>query len=108
MQRNPRLVPALSGKGLRQISAASKHAAASDTSLPVKGGNDLRIPDQVPSKYYALKEAPCEAILARLMLLRHFSSVICKSWTLFTSVGKSKVIVVLVALINLVGFGDGA
>jgi len=92
----PKLIDKLSGKGIKQISAAGKHAAAINVMKPVKGSTYLKIPDQVPKQYYHLKDIPCEAIYSRLMLLRSFSSVICKSWGLFSRVEKSKVIYSLI------------
>ena len=87
----PKIIDKLSGKGIKQISAAGKHAVACNVMKPVKGSTYLKVPDQVPKQYYLLKDVPCEAIYYRLMLLRHFSSVICKSWGLFSMVEKSKV-----------------
>ena len=101
MQRAPKIIPALSGKGLLQISAGGKHGVASDTTRPVKGWNNLKAPSSVPKQFFSLRDIQCEAIYMRLMLLRHFSDIISKSWALLPSIEKSKVSRILYRSKNL-------
>ena len=98
IERSPKLIPSLSGKGLKQISASVGHAAASDIVLPIKGDCNLKIPFGVPDQYCSLKDISCDAIHARLMLLNHFSKLFSQSWPLLSSVGKNKVHIVFVII----------
>lgn len=91
IERSPKLIPSLSGKGLKQISASARHAVASTTTLPVKGISNLKTPSVVPDQYCALKDISCNAICARLMFLNHFSKLVSKSWALLSSIGNHKV-----------------
>ena len=83
-QSSPKLIEALSGKGLKQVSTGVRHCAASNTTLPVRGVTNIAIPSAVPSQYSALREVPCQAIHARLLLLNHFAKMITTSWRLFS------------------------
>ena len=84
-QRTPILISSLSGKGIRQISAGVHHCAASTTALPVKGVSNIIVPSTVPTQYSDLKDVPCDAIYARLMLLNYFSKLISDSWVIFST-----------------------
>ena len=67
-----------------QISAGVRHAVCCDSPLPTQGSHNLTVPARVPSKYAALKEVPCRAVHARLLLLHHFSELVLSSWRLFS------------------------
>ena len=84
IQPSPKLIEALSGKELKQVTAGVRHCAASNTTLPVRGVTNIVVPSTVPSQYSALKEIPCQAIHARLLLLNHFAKMITTSWRLFS------------------------
>lgn len=67
------------------MSAGVYHCAASTTALPAKGVSNITVPAAVPAQYADLREVPCDAIYARLMLLNHFSKLISDSWALFST-----------------------
>ena len=91
-QSSPKLIEALSGKGLKQVTAGVRHCAASNTTLPVRGVTNIAIPSAVPSQYSALREVPCQAIHARLLLLNHFAKMITTSWRLFSIHSRPRVL----------------
>ena len=84
VQSSPKLIEALSGKGLKQVTTGVRHCAASNTTLPVRGVTNIAVPSAVPLQYSALREVPCQAIHARLLLLNHFAKMITTSWRLFS------------------------
>ncbi len=90
-QRYPKLIQNVSGKGMKQISAAVRHCVACDTNLPVKGESTITTPSAVPTQYSSLRGLSCDAIYTRLMLLNYFSKLVSKSWTLFSTMNKNKV-----------------
>ena len=79
----PKLIDALTGKNLKQISAGVRHCAVSDTTLPVRGVSNITAPSSVPNRYSSLKDISCTAIHNRMLLLNYFSKLITSSWKLF-------------------------
>ncbi|XP_071541149.1 LOW QUALITY PROTEIN: probable E3 ubiquitin-protein ligase HERC1 [Panulirus ornatus] len=88
--REPQLIRALSGKGIRQISAGRSHSAAwtAHPLPPVTPGNpapmQLGIPVSVPPQYPNLQNVSRGALCARLRLLHQFSDLLYSSWKLIT------------------------
>ncbi|XP_062621584.1 probable E3 ubiquitin-protein ligase HERC1 [Saccostrea cucullata] len=86
--REPQLVPCLTGKNIRQISAGRTHSAAWTTPCPpqripgVPVPLQLGTPSKVPASCSTLRECPMEDIQSRLKLLHHFSDLIYTSWRL--------------------------
>ena len=68
-----------------QISAGVRHAVASNSTLSERGVTSIAVPSSVPAQYSALKDIPCHAIHARLLLLNYFSKLMISSWRLFNS-----------------------
>jgi len=68
-----------------QISTGVRHAVASNSTLSERGGTSIAVPSSVPAQYSALKDIPCHAIHARLLLLNYFSKLMISSWRLFNS-----------------------
>ena len=95
-QASPKLIEALSGKGLKQVTAGVRHCAACNTTLPVRGITNIAVPLTVPSQYSALREIPCQAIHARLLLLNHFARMITMSWRLFSIHSRPRVSILFV------------
>ena len=54
-----------------QISTGVRHAAASNSTLSERGVTSIAVPSSVPAQYSALKDIPCHAIHARLLLLNY-------------------------------------
>nr|XP_022329995.1 probable E3 ubiquitin-protein ligase HERC1 isoform X2 [Crassostrea virginica] len=86
--REPQVVPCLTGKNVRQISAGRTHSAAWTTPCPpqripgVPVPLQLGTPDKIPASCSTLRESPIEDIQGRLKLLHHFSDLIYSSWRL--------------------------
>ncbi|KAJ8304108.1 hypothetical protein KUTeg_017691 [Tegillarca granosa] len=86
--REPQLLPCLSGKNIKQISAGRTHSAAWTAPPPpqrvpgVPVPLQLGVPESVPEKYGSLKDCNIEDIQGRLKLLHHFSDLIYSSWRL--------------------------
>lgn len=86
--REPQLVPCLTGKNIRQISAGRTHSAAWTTPCPpqripgVPVPLQLGTPDKIPASCSTLRECQIEDIQGRLKLLHHFSDLIYSSWRL--------------------------
>ena len=80
-----------------QISAGVRHCLALDTPPPARGDVMFAVPLSVPARYPALRDLPCKAIHARLMLLNHFAKLMVASWKLF-SIQNIKVILPLWSL----------
>ena len=68
-----------------QISTGIRHAVASNSTLSERGVTSIAVPSSVPAQYSALKDIPCHAIHARLLLLNYFSKLMISSWRLFNS-----------------------
>ena len=68
-----------------QISTGIRHAVASNSTLSERGVTSIAVPSSVPAQYSALKDIPCRAIHARLLLLNCFSKLMISSWRLFNS-----------------------
>ena len=67
-----------------QISAGVRHCLALDTPPPIRGDVMFAVPLSIPARYPALRDTPCKAIHARLMLLNHFAKLMIASWKLFS------------------------
>ncbi|CAI8021126.1 Probable E3 ubiquitin-protein ligase HERC1 [Geodia barretti] len=83
-QTSPKRVDTLYGRKIRQISAGVRHCLALDTPPPARGDVMFAVPLSVPARYPALRDLPCKAIHARLMLLNHFAKLMVASWKLFS------------------------
>ncbi|XP_052100156.1 probable E3 ubiquitin-protein ligase HERC1 isoform X2 [Mytilus californianus] len=86
--REPQLVPCLTGKNIKQISAGRTHSGAwtAVPALPrvpgVPVSLQLGLPDSVPTQFGSLKGINLEEVQGRLKLLHHFSDLIYTSWRL--------------------------
>ncbi|XP_071532835.1 E3 ubiquitin-protein ligase HERC2 isoform X2 [Panulirus ornatus] len=78
--QRPRLVMALQGKKINRVACGSAHTLAWSTSRAVSTG---RLPSQVPMEYDLLKEIPLHSLRNRLVLLHHFSDLLCQSISMF-------------------------
>ncbi|XP_042876756.1 E3 ubiquitin-protein ligase HERC2-like isoform X6 [Penaeus japonicus] len=78
--QRPRLVMALQGKKINRVACGSAHTLAWSTSRAVSTG---RLPSQVPLEYDLLKEIPLHSLRNRLVLLHHFSDLVCQSISMF-------------------------
>ncbi|XP_042217246.1 E3 ubiquitin-protein ligase HERC2-like isoform X2 [Homarus americanus] len=78
--QRPRLVMALQGKKINRVACGSAHTLAWSTSRAVSTG---RLPSEVPMEYDLLKEIPLHALRNRLVLLHHFSDLVCQSISMF-------------------------
>ncbi|XP_076028585.1 E3 ubiquitin-protein ligase HERC2 isoform X2 [Oratosquilla oratoria] len=83
--QRPRLVMALQGKKINRVACGSAHTLAWSTSRAVSAG---RLPQQVPIEYDLLKEVPLHILRNRLVLLHHFSDLLCQSIAMFDLCGK--------------------
>ena len=82
-----------------QISAGVRHAAASNSTLPERGVTSIAIPSSIPAQFSALRDLPCPAIHARLLLLNHYSKLMLSSWRLFNLQASTQVRIVLINVI---------
>ncbi|XP_069137757.1 probable E3 ubiquitin-protein ligase HERC1 isoform X1 [Argopecten irradians] len=86
--REPQLVPCLTGKNIKQISAGRIHSGAWTAQPPpqrkpgVPLPLQLGIPECIPSQYTALTSISLDDIQGRFKLLHHFSDLIYSSWRL--------------------------
>ncbi|KAK4294466.1 hypothetical protein Pmani_032901 [Petrolisthes manimaculis] len=78
--QRPRLVMALQAKKINRVACGSAHTLAWSTSRAVSTG---RLPSEVPIEYDLLKELPLPALRNRLVLLHHFSDLVCQSISMF-------------------------
>uniref|UniRef100_A0A0P4W3Y5 HECT-type E3 ubiquitin transferase n=1 Tax=Scylla olivacea TaxID=85551 RepID=A0A0P4W3Y5_SCYOL len=78
--QRPRLVMALQAKKINRVACGSAHTLAWSTSRAVSTG---RLPSQVPIEYDLLKEVPLPTLRNRLVLLHHFSDLVCQSISMF-------------------------
>ena len=82
---SPRMVTALEGKKINRVACGSAHSLAWSTSRAVSSG---RLPSAVPIEYDVLKELPLQSLRNRLVLLHHFSELICQSISMFELLGE--------------------
>ncbi|KAK3097022.1 hypothetical protein FSP39_005665 [Pinctada imbricata] len=86
--REPQLVPCLTCKNIKQISAGRTHSAAWTAPPPqqripgVPVPLQLGIPVSVPPQYATLRDCNMEDIQGRLKLLHHFSDLVYSCWRL--------------------------
>ncbi|CAB3375688.1 Hypothetical predicted protein [Cloeon dipterum] len=78
--QRPRQVIALQGKNINRVACGSAHTVAWSTSKAVSSG---RIPAAVPMEYDLIKDVPMMTLRNRLMLLHHFSELICPLVAMF-------------------------
>ncbi|MPD02450.1 E3 ubiquitin-protein ligase HERC2 [Portunus trituberculatus] len=67
-------------KKINRVACGSAHTLAWSTSRAVSTG---RLPSQVPIEYDLLKEVPLPTLRNRLVLLHHFSDLVCQSISMF-------------------------
>ncbi|KAG8288256.1 E3 ubiquitin-protein ligase herc2 [Homalodisca vitripennis] len=79
----PRLIVALQGKKMTRVACGSAHTLAWSTDKPFAS----TVPTRVPMEYDVLKELPPALIRNRLVLLLHFSDLLCPSVTMFPLTG---------------------
>ncbi|XP_039287848.1 E3 ubiquitin-protein ligase HERC2 [Nilaparvata lugens] len=82
--QKPRLVVALQGKKITRVACGSAHTLAWSTDKPMP----RRLPPKVPMEYDVLKELPPTLLRSRLVLLHHFSDLICPVVTMFPLTGE--------------------
>lgn len=78
--QRPRLVTALQGKKTNRVACGSAHTIAWSTTKPSSAG---RLPREVPMELNHLQHIPMGSLRNRLMLLHHFSELVCSSLPLF-------------------------
>ncbi|XP_065364219.1 probable E3 ubiquitin-protein ligase HERC2 [Calliphora vicina] len=72
--QRPRLVQALTGKHIVKVTCGSAHTLALSTS---QLSERVRPPPNPPLEYDLVRDLPPEALHARLVLLHHFSELLC-------------------------------
>lgn len=72
--QRPRLVTALQGRHIMKVTCGSAHTLALSTSQMNEG---IRPPPSPPLEYDLVRDLPPEALHARLVLLHHFSELLC-------------------------------
>ncbi|KAK9747381.1 Regulator of chromosome condensation (RCC1) repeat [Popillia japonica] len=82
--QRPRLVQALQGKKITNVTCGSAHTLAWSTNNP---SACARLPTQSPLEYDLLRDIPMHVLHRRLVLLHHFSEVICPCITMFPITG---------------------
>ncbi|XP_068720941.1 E3 ubiquitin-protein ligase HERC2-like [Montipora capricornis] len=78
--QRPRLVTALQGKKINRVACGSAHTIAWSTTKPSNSG---RLPKEVPLEFNHLQAIPMGSLRNRLMLLHHFSELVCSSLPMF-------------------------
>ncbi|XP_017782464.1 PREDICTED: E3 ubiquitin-protein ligase HERC2 isoform X2 [Nicrophorus vespilloides] len=82
--QRPRLVASLQGKKITNVACGSAHTLAWSTSNHTSAA---RLPTQAPMEYDLLKDIPMQVLHRRLILLHHFSELICPCITMFPITG---------------------
>ncbi|XP_037935505.1 probable E3 ubiquitin-protein ligase HERC2 [Teleopsis dalmanni] len=72
--QRPRLVSALQGKHIVKVTCGSAHTLALSTS---QLSDRIRPPPNPPVEYDLVRDLPAEALHSRLVLLHHFSELLC-------------------------------
>lgn len=78
--QRPRQVIALQGKDINRVACGSAHTVAWSTSKSVSSG---RMPLVVPMEYDLIKDMPMVTLRNRLMMLHHFSELVCPLVAMF-------------------------
>lgn len=78
--QRPRLVVALQGKKITRVACGSAHTLAWSTSKPVSTG---RMPTAIPMEYDLVRDIPIMTLRNRLVLLHHFSELVCPLVAMF-------------------------
>jgi len=78
--QRPRQVIALQGKDINRVACGSAHTVSWSTSKAVSSG---RMPSVVPMEYDLIKDIPMITLRNRLMLLHHFSELVCPLVAMF-------------------------
>lgn len=74
--QRPRLVTALQGKLIVKVTCGSAHTLALST-YQYPNGDSVRAPPSPPLEYDLVRDLPPESLHARLVLLHHFSEILC-------------------------------
>ncbi|KAL3277032.1 hypothetical protein HHI36_012394 [Cryptolaemus montrouzieri] len=82
--QRPRLVSALQGKKVTNVACGSAHTLAWSTT---SSGSSSAIPVATPLEYDLLQDIPTSVLHKRLILLHHFSELICPCITMFPITG---------------------
>lgn len=77
--QRPRLVHALQGKKITRVACGSAHTLACSTMKATQS----RLPASSPMEYDLVKDLPFSALHNRLVLLHHFSELLCPSLAMF-------------------------
>ncbi|XP_037077204.1 E3 ubiquitin-protein ligase HERC2-like [Pollicipes pollicipes] len=72
--QRPRLVAALSGKKINRVACGSAHTLAWSTNV---SSNTGKLPKQIPLEFDHLRELPVPVLRNRLVVLHHFSDLLC-------------------------------
>lgn len=75
----PRIVASLHGKYVVKVTCGSAHTLALSTS---QTHDSVRSPPNPPLEYDFVRDLPPESLYARLILLHHFSELMCPCFTL--------------------------
>ncbi|XP_044756400.1 E3 ubiquitin-protein ligase HERC2 [Coccinella septempunctata] len=82
--QRPRLVSALQGKKITNVACGSAHTLAWST---LSSGSSCAVPVITPLEYDLLQDIPATVLHKRLILLHHFSELICPCITMFPITG---------------------
>lgn len=82
--QRPRLVAALQGKHIVKVTCGSAHTLALSTSQMNEG---VRPPPNPPLEYDFVRDLPPDALHARLVLLHHFSELVCPCLAMLPIIG---------------------
>ncbi|XP_054728194.1 probable E3 ubiquitin-protein ligase HERC2 [Anastrepha obliqua] len=83
--QRPRLVAALQNKHIVKVTCGSAHTIAMSTSQLT---DRMRPPPNPPLEYDLVREMPPEALHARLVLLHHFSELLCPCLAMLPIIGE--------------------
>ena len=81
--QSPRIVHALQGKKITRVACGSAHTLAWSTTKTTHS----RLPASTPMEYDLVKDLPFSALHNRLVLLHHFSELLCPSLAMFSTSG---------------------
>uniref|UniRef100_W8AHF9 HECT-type E3 ubiquitin transferase n=1 Tax=Ceratitis capitata TaxID=7213 RepID=W8AHF9_CERCA len=87
--QRPRLVAALQNKHIVKVTCGSAHTIAMSTSQLT---DRMRPPPNPPLEYDLVREMPPEALHARLVLLHHFSELLCPCLAMLPIIGELSLI----------------
>lgn len=84
--QRPRLVVALQGKKITRVACGSAHTLAwslAQADGSISGGSCPRLPQSAPLEYDLVRDLPLSTLRDRLLLLHHFSELLCPGVAMF-------------------------